>query len=33
MKRVQVRDLNEHLMDVGLSSISQCDEEDGTCEF
>ncbi|KAL7417282.1 hypothetical protein BDY24DRAFT_412029 [Mrakia frigida] len=31
MKRVQVRDLNEHLMDVGISSIGQCSEEDGTC--
>lgn len=33
MKRVSVRDLNEHLMDVGLSSIGQCSEEDGTCEL
>lgn len=32
MRRFEVGDLNEHLMDVGLSSIGQCKEEDGTCE-
>ncbi|KAL7410810.1 hypothetical protein BDY24DRAFT_398543 [Mrakia frigida] len=31
-KRFDVRDLNGHLFNVGISNVIQCTEEDGTCE-
>lgn len=33
MKRLHARELNEHLFDVGITAIAQCQESDGTCEF
>jgi hypothetical protein len=32
MRRLHVEELNKHLFDVGITSVSQCDEKDGTCE-
>lgn len=32
LKRFNKAELNGHLMDVGISAVSQCSEEDGTCE-
>lgn len=33
LKRYELGELNERLMDVGLSKINQCRESDGTCEL
>ncbi|KAL7409844.1 hypothetical protein BDY24DRAFT_444581 [Mrakia frigida] len=32
MKRLHARELNEHLFDVGITAIAQCQESDGTCD-
>lgn len=33
MRRLSARALNDHLFDVGLTKVVQCDEDDGTCTF
>jgi len=32
MRRLHARELNEHLFDVGITAVAQCQESDGTCE-
>jgi len=33
-RRLDAREMNEHLFDVGITEVINCEEgEDGTCEF
>ncbi|KAL7410802.1 hypothetical protein BDY24DRAFT_168274 [Mrakia frigida] len=32
MRRLEAKGLNEHLFDVGITEVVQCEERDGTCE-
>jgi len=33
MRRLDAKELNEHLFDVGITEVFQCEEGDETCEF
>jgi len=30
---MDAREMNEHLFDIGITAVHQCEQQDGTCEF